>query len=67
MSIAYRRVFIQLPLMFGRLSRSWRFWGGLFLICVFGTAYSLAQVNCPAPWASAQNVYGIVTLDGTGT
>ncbi|MBZ5550264.1 MAG: hypothetical protein LAO22_20285 [Acidobacteriia bacterium] len=67
MSIAYRRVFIQLPLMFGRLSRSWRFGGTLFLICVFGTAYSLAQVNCPAPWASAQNVYGIVTLDGTGT
>lgn len=27
---------------------------------------ALAQFNCPAPWASAQNVYGIVTLDGSG-
>jgi YD repeat-containing protein len=26
-----------------------------------------AQFNCPPPWASATNVYGIVTLEGSGT
>ncbi|MBZ5654818.1 MAG: hypothetical protein LAO56_06015 [Acidobacteriia bacterium] len=67
MSVPYRRVFPQVPLTSGCLSRSWRFVRTLCLICVFGSAYSVAQINCPAPWASAQNVYGIVTLDGTGT
>jgi hypothetical protein len=52
MFIAYRRVLIQLPLMFGCLSGSWRFLGSLFLICAFGAVSSVAQVNCPAPWAS---------------
>jgi len=39
----------------------------LSLVCLLTAIPLHAQFSCPAPWASAQNVYGIVTLDGSGT
>src|SRR5512143_2474711 len=39
----------------------------LSVFCLFLPGLLSAQFNCPAPWASAQNVYGIVTLDGNGS
>jgi RHS repeat-associated protein len=37
------------------------------LICGLASSVTFAQVNCPPPWDTAQNVYGIVTLDGSGS
>src|SRR4029077_15841147 len=33
---------------------------------VFGIPSAHAQFSCPAPWATAPNVYGMVLLDGNG-
>jgi RHS repeat-associated protein len=38
----------------------------LFVIWLMRALPAAAQ-SCPAPWAKAANVYGMVTLDGTGT
>ena len=49
------------------VSRCQLFCLSTLLICALAGPVAVAQLNCPAPWASAQNVYGIVTLDGTGS
>lgn len=36
-------------------------------LSVIGITPAHAQFNCPTPWVSAQNVFGIVMLDGTGS
>ncbi len=63
MSIVHCRQFAQVSALNYRL----RLVSSVFLVCLLGATHSVAQLNCPAPWASAQNVYGIVTLDGTGS
>jgi RHS repeat-associated protein len=67
MLIANCRQFSEVPSAFQRWSRSRRFLGCLFLICFAGVVHAVAQINCPAPWASAQNVYGFVSLEGHGS
>jgi RHS repeat-associated protein len=42
-----------------------QFLWGLFVICLMGALPAAAQ-SCPAPWATAANVYGMVTLEGQG-
>jgi hypothetical protein len=54
-----------------RIQRSIRHLPASFLLltCVTLLCHSTAQAqfNCPAPWDTATNVYGIVTLDGSGS
>ena len=38
-----------------------------FLLCLTWALPAATQQNCPAPWATASNVYGIVVLEGTGS
>ncbi len=40
---------------------------GVFLVCLMWALPGATQQNCPAPWATASNVYGIVVLEGTGS
>lgn len=36
------------------------------ILCFYVTSLS-AQVNCPTPWVTSQNVYGMVSLSGNGS
>jgi YD repeat-containing protein len=58
-----------LPSEFRRVKVREFLFGLTLLAClsVIGNSPAHAQFNCPAPWATAPNVYGMVLLDGTGT
>ena len=36
-------------------------------MCLLAVLPGYAQFNCPAPWSTSQNVFGIVTLDGSAS
>ncbi len=69
MSDINRQAATCLPSEFRRVKVREFLFGLTLLAClsVIGISPAYAQFNCPAPWATAPNVYGMVLLNGGGT
>ena len=65
MPIVHDRNFTLDPSATDCLSKTARWMCASLLICLIWSTQAAAQ-SCPAPWASAANVYGIVLMTGNG-
>jgi RHS repeat-associated protein len=66
MPIAHYRMFTDVPPAARCLGKTARWMCGFLLIYLIGAMQATAQ-SCPAPWATAPNVYAVVELVGQGS